>query len=276
MFQSPRAQWEKILAKPLKNQSKFLNKICKVNRKDRLLIRGAFFEELSFPLVRQIFKLVRNVVDADQMDPGFQEVIFDRLIGVSEISHLYPKDHDAEDNIIFGEEYHVYSACYHDLDIVVEFINAHDDIKSLCDLGSGAGRAIFFITLEVNHDLECVGLELVEERVDFSNAIVQKFNLKNLFFKTSDFLDTPDDFHGFDAYYLFDPVGTDEVPLLISHFEKMIKDGAKFYILFISGWDNIMLDALNELSGLELIDSKISRKQEDRFVNFYKVNNSSL
>ena len=271
MFDSPVTQWEKILAKPLKQQTKFLNKICKVNRRDALVIREAFFNNLSFPLVQKIFQLVENVVEADGIDFSFQEIIYDRLLGVIDIEHLYPEDKNVEENIIFGEGYHVYTACYYDLDLIIEFINSKDDIKSLCDLGSGSGRALFYMALEANCEREYVGLELVSNRVEFTNSIVQNFDLKNIFFKTSNFLKTPEDFLGFDAYYLYDPVGTDDVPLLISYFEKMINDGATFYILFISGWDDIMLDALNNLECLEKISSISSRKQEDRYVNFYKV-----
>jgi len=50
-FKSPQAQWQNILSKPLKQQTKFLNKVCKVNRRDALVIREAFFDNLSFDLV---------------------------------------------------------------------------------------------------------------------------------------------------------------------------------------------------------------------------------
>jgi hypothetical protein len=93
-----------------------------------------------------------------------------------------------------------------------------------------------------------------------------------MLFKTSDFLETPEDFLGFNCYYLYDPVGTDDVDLLLSYFQKMINEGAKFYIMFISGWDELMLDGLNNLDGLEMISTVSSHKQPDRFVNFYKVN----
>ena len=92
-----------------------------------------------------------------------------------------------------------------------------------------------------------------------------------MLFKTSDFLETPEDFLGFSCYYLYDPVGTDDVDLLISYFQKMIKEGAKFYIMFISGWDELMLDGLNKLDGLKMIRSVNSHKQPDRYVNFYEV-----
>ncbi|MBT4790143.1 MAG: methyltransferase domain-containing protein [Halobacteriovoraceae bacterium] len=271
MFKSPRTQWENILTKPLVKQTKFLNKVCSVNRKDNLVIRQAFFENLSFALVKQIFKLVKNVIKADGIDFSFQDLILDRLLWVSEISHLYPEDREVEENIIFGEGYHVYTACYYDLDLIIEFINSHDDINSVCDLGSGTGRALLYMALEVDRELEYVGLELVNERVEFTNSIAKYFDLKNLFFKTCNFLERPNDFLGFDGYYLYDPVGTDDVSLLVSYFEKMISDGAKFYILFISGWDDLMLDALDKLETLEKIDSIKSRKQQDRYVNFYKV-----
>lgn len=271
MFYRPRTQWERILTKPLVKQSKFLNKVCKVNHRDALVIREAFFDNLSFSLVRRIFKLVKDVTDADGIDYSFQDIIFDRLLRVSGIAYLYPEDQDSEDNIIFGEGYHVYSAAYHDLDVLIEFINSRDDIRSVCDLGAGSGRALFYIALQVNRELEYTGLELVADRVDFTNSIAHYFELKNIFFKTSDFLETPEDFYGFDAYYLYDPVGTDEVTLLISHIEKMIADGAKFYIMFISGWDRIMLDVLNSLESLEQIESVNSHKQEDRFISFYKT-----
>lgn len=271
MFKSPARQWEIILTKPLEKQAAFLNKVCKVNKKDRLVIREAFFENLSFDLIKPIFKMVLDVVEADKIDHSFLELIQDRLLWITKVAHLYPRDIDAEENIIEGEEYNVYSACYYDLDLVIDFINSHDDIKTLCDLGSGSGRALLYIILMSNRSLECVGLELIDNRVEFTNSLARHFKLPNLFFKTSDFLDNPEDFLGFDAYYLYDPVGTDDVPLLISHFEKMITDGAKFYILFISGWDDLMLNALGELENLELIDSISSRKQLDRYVNFYKV-----
>jgi len=130
MFKSPRAQWEIILTKPLKKQSKFLNKICYVNRRDNLILRGAFFENLSFSLVRKIFKMVKDIVEVEEIDFSLRELIFDRLLWVSEIAHLYPIDRNAEENIIAGEGYHVYSACYYDLDLINTFLNSKDDINS--------------------------------------------------------------------------------------------------------------------------------------------------
>lgn len=271
MFKSPSKQWEIILTKPFEKQCKFLNKVCKVNRHDSLIIREAFFENLSFNLVREIFTLVDKVVEADKIDPSFREIILDRILWITKIAHLYVRDTQAEENIIEGEEYNVYSACYYDLDLIVEFINSRDDIHSLCDLGSGSGRALLYILLKAKRELECVGLELIDDRVKFTNSIAKHFELKNLFFKTSDFLESPEDFEGFDAYYLYDPVGTDDVELLISYFEKMIANGDKFYILFISGWDDLMLNALDNLKTLAKINSISSRKQQDRYVNFYKV-----
>ena len=44
-----------------------------------------------------------------------------------------------------------------------------------------------------------------------------------------------------------------------------------FYIIFISGWDDLMLNALDGLENLEKLETNKSRKQIDRFVNFYKV-----
>ena len=271
MFKSPAKQWEIVLTKPFQKQCVFLNKVCKVNKNDRLIIREAFFENLSFDLVKKIFKLVDDVVDAEKIDYSFKELIQDRLLWITKIAHLYIRDVEAEENIISGEEYNVYSACYYDLDIVSDFINSREDIHSLCDMGSGSGRALLYIILKATEHLECVGLELVNNRVEFTNSIAKHFGLKNLFFKTSDFLENPQDFSGFDAYYLYDPVGTDDVSLLISHFEKMIADGEKFYILFISGWDDLLLNALDKLETLERIESNKSRKQIDRYVNFYKV-----
>jgi 16S rRNA G527 N7-methylase RsmG len=271
MFKSPKAQWEKILTQPLEKQSKFLNKICKVNRRDNLIIREAFFDNLSFELTRKIFKLVIDVVHAGTIDYSFQDIIFDRLLGVSGIAHLYPEDPDSEENIIFGEGYHVYTASYHDLDILIKFIESNKDINSVCDLGSGSGRAIFYLALHANRQIEYKGLELVDDRVQFTNAIVHNFNLTNVSFKTSNFLETPQDFNGYDSYYLYDPVGTDDVELLISYFARMIANGDKFYIMFISGWDEIMLEALNNLEGLKLLSSVSSHKQLDRYINFYKV-----
>jgi len=271
MNQNPVKQWENILNKPLQNQTKFLNEICSVNSKDNLVINEDYFENLSFELVKRIFDLVRKIVDSDGIDYSFQEIIFDRLLWVSEIAILYPVDKSSEDNIISGEEYYIYSTCYEDLDSIIEFINSQDSINSICDLGSGPGRALFYMALEMNRVLEYVGLELVPDRVEFTNAIVDIFNLKNVKFQTCDFLENPDKFLGFDAYYLFDPVGTDEVDLLISHFKKMIDDGAKFYIIFISGWDDLMLNELNNLKSLEKISGFDSAKQLDRYVNFYKV-----
>lgn len=271
MFQKPVTQWEKILEKPLDKQIKFLQKVCKVNRHDDLVIREVFFDNLDFPLIKQIFKLVDRVVAAGGIDPSFQDLIYDRLLRVIGIEHLYPEDRNAEDNIIEGEGYHVYSANYLDLDRIINFINTHDDIKSVCDLGSGSGRALLYMVLETSRDIQYVGLELVEERVEFTNDISKYFGLKNLFFKTSDFLDTPSDFTGFNAYYLYDPVGTDDVDLLISYFVKMIEDGHKFYILFISGWDDLFLDAMAKLERLEKLSSYPSHKQPGRFVNFYQV-----
>ncbi len=271
MFQSPVTQWEKILNKPLKNQIKFLNKVCSVNKRDDLIIREAFFNNLSFELIKRIFRLVEDVVQADGIDYSFQDIIYDRLLRVTGIAHLYPEDKEAEDNIIEGEGYHVYSAGYHDLDLLVDFVHQHKDIHSLCDLGSGSGRALLYLALEIERDMKYLGLELVDERVDFTNSIADYFSLENVRFKASDFLDTPEDFLGYDAYYLYDPVGTDDVDLLASYFQKMIDDGAKFYILFISGWDDLMVNALGKIKGLKILSSVKSHKQQGRVVNFYKA-----
>jgi hypothetical protein len=276
MFKTPVAQWEVILTKPLKSQISFLKKVCKVNRKDELVIREAFFNNLSYPLVKKIFKLVADVIETDAIDPSFQEVIYDRLLRVIGIARLYPVDRDAEDNIIEGENYEVYSACYHDLEHIVDFINHQTDINSICDLGSGSGRALLYMALQVNRKIEYMGLELVDNRVEFTNSISKYFNLQNLSFKTSDFLETPEDFHGFGAYYLYDPVGTEDVPVLVSYFVQMIASGASFYILFLSGWDDLMLNALDNLDSLEKIESRKSHKQQDRYLNFYKVIDRSL
>jgi hypothetical protein len=154
---------------------------------------------------------------------------------------------------------------------VNDFVNSRDEINSVCDLGSGSGRSLFYMAVKMERELQYLGLELIDDRVEFTNSISKHFDLKNLTFKTCNFLENPDQFLGFDAYYLFDPVGTDDVDLLISYFEIMIADGAKFYIFFISGWDDIMLNALDGLKTLERIGSFNSRKQEDRYVNFYKV-----
>lgn len=271
MFKSPARQWEIILTKPISKQSAFLNKVCKVNKDDRLIIREAFFENLSFDLVKKIFGLVEKLVEEDEYDYSFREIILDRLLWITKAAPLYVRDTNTEENIIEGEEYNVYSACYYDLDIINGFISSRSEIKTICDLGSGSGRALLYILLKAKQELECVGLELIENRVEFTNSLAKHFGLKNLFFKTSDFLDNPEDFAGFDAYYLYDPVGTDDVSILISHFEKMIADGAKFYILFISGWDDLMLDALDRVTSLKKIESVSSRKQRDRYVNFYQV-----
>ena len=271
MFLSPVSQWEKIFTKPFNKQVKFIQKVCKVNRRNELVLREAFFNNLSFSMVRQICKLVKLMVSEDILDYSDQEIIFDRLLRVIGISKLYVVEPDAEDNIISGEGYHVYSASYLDLDLVTEFINTHSDINSICDLGSGSGRALLYMALQSNHKVEFVGLELVEDRVDFTNDIAKYFNLKNIMFKTSDFLETPEDFEGFGAYYLYDPVGTDEVDLLISYFKQMIKAGHKFYIMFITGWDDLFLNALNEIDDLEKLDTYKSFKQEGRSVSFYKT-----
>lgn len=271
-FKSPKTQWENILTKPLKKQSDFLCKVCKVNKNDNLVIREAFFNDLSFSLTKQIFRLVKNVVATDRIDISFQDIILDRLLGVSDVAHLYPEDREAENNIITGEGYHVYTASYRDLDLIIDFIKSRDDIKNLCDLGSGSGRALFYMALELSQKIQFMGLELIDERIQFTQNIANVFKLDNMKFKTSNFLETPEDFSGFDSYYLYDSVGTEDVPLLVSYFENMIQEGAKFYILFISGWDDIMLNELDSLEGLSKIDSNKSFKQEDRFVNFYKVN----
>lgn len=271
MFKSPVAQWEAIFNKSLDKQYKFLNKVCKVNRRDALVIREAFFNKLSFALVQNIFDLVERAIENDKFDGSFREIVFDRLLGISNIAHLYPENRKAADNLIHGEQYHIYSACYNDLDIVNDFIDSHQDITTICDLGSGSGRSLFYMALKAQRRLDFLGLELVKERIDFTNNIANGFCLDNLRFKQSNFLESPKDFDGFSAYYLFDPVGTNDVPLLISYFEKLISDGAKFYMLFISGWDDIMLNALNKVSKLELLSSSPSSKQDDRYVNFYKV-----
>jgi hypothetical protein len=271
-FLKPHAQWERILSKPIEKQIKFLNKVCHVNKRDALVIREAFFDNLSFPLIKEIFLLVRRVVDAGGIDPEFEKIICDRLLRITEVEELYPEEYeDDDDNVIFGEGYHVYTASYSDLDFVIDFIKKNESIKSICDLGSGSGRAIFYLSLMLNSNYRFKGIELVEQRVDFTNKLVNYFDLTNVEFEAADFLKRPETFDGYDAYYLYDPVGTNQVPILISLFEEKIKRGEKFYILFISGWDDVMLNALNGLDSLELKQSLESTKQDERFVNFYQV-----
>ena len=96
MFTTPLAQWEKTFNKPLKNQAEFLKKICKVNRHDHLIIDGAYFDKLSFDMLRQIFPLVKNAIETDAIDYNFQDIILDRLLGVSDIAHLYIEDEEVE------------------------------------------------------------------------------------------------------------------------------------------------------------------------------------
>lgn len=271
-FLKPHAQWERILSKPLEKQIKFLNKVCHVNKRDALVIREAFFDNLSFSLIKDIFLLVRRVVDAGGIDADFEKIICDRLLRITEVEELYPEEYeDDEDNVIFGEGYHVYTASYSDLDFLIDFIKKNEGIKSICDLGSGSGRAVLYMALMLNSNYKLKGIELVEDRVKFTNELVDYFKLPNVEFEAANFLNNPETFDGFDAYYLYDPVGTKQVPHLISLFEEKIKRGEKFYILFISGWDDIMLNALNKLEGLELKQSLESTKQDDRFVNFYQV-----
>ncbi len=279
-FLNPQKRWQQVLSRPLADQSKFLNKICKINRRDALVLKEAYFDNLDFETVGEIMTLVKNVITAGQFDPSFRDLIYDRLLKVIDIEHLYPEEYEEgnecngdDNNIIFGENYHVYTACYDDLDLLVEFINAHPEITSLCDLGSGTGRALLYLALKIKSKLNYLGLELVDERVQFTNKLASEFKLDNLKFKTCDFLENPKAFAGYDAYYLYDSVGTDNVPRLISHFKDLIDSGAKFYLLFISGWDEIMLSALNSLDGLEMLEGHDSNKQEGRVVNFYVSKN---
>lgn len=271
-FLKPQSQWERILTKPLDKQTKFLNKVCKVNKRDALEIREAFFDGLSFSLIKEIFKLVRNVVDSGGIDPEFEKIICDRLLRITDVEDLYPEEYeDDDDNLIYGEGYHVYTASYSDLDIVIDFVNKNKSINSLCDLGSGTGRALFYMALMLERNLSLKGIELVRERVDFTNSLTSYFDLPHLEFMTADFIKKPECLEGYDAYYFYDPVSTNQVPILVSHFEKMIDSGQKFYLLFISGWDDIMLNALNNFDKIELVESNPSQKQVDRFVNIYKV-----
>ncbi|WP_419168278.1 methyltransferase domain-containing protein [Halobacteriovorax sp.] len=278
MFQKPEKKWTKVLSQPFEKQSKFLNKICKVNRRDALILNERYFDGLSFPLVGEVVELVQKVIAAGEFDPSFRDLILDRLLRVIGIEELYPEDYEDgnecngdDDNVIFGENYHVYTACYDDLDILVNFINSTDGISNLCDLGSGTGRALFYLAMKVKKELNYLGLELVDERVKFTNKISKYFSLDNVRFQTCDFLEDPQAFHGYDAYYLYDSVGTENVPHLIGHFKNLIDDGQKFYLFFISGWDEIMLSALNELDGLKLVEGNDSHKQEGRVVNIYQT-----
>lgn len=277
-FQKPAKKWQSVLEDSIDNQSKFLNKICKVNSRDALVLKERYFDGIDYPLMNKIFKSVKEIISRGEFDPSFRDLIYDRLLQIIDIEHLYPEEYEDgnecngdEDNVIFGENYHVYTACYDDLDLLIKFINSHPEIKGLCDLGSGTGRALLYMALMMDRKLDYLGLELVDERVEFTKNVAKYFDLKNVKFQTCDFLENPEAFAGYDAYYLYDSVGTENVPRLISHFKDLIDSGAKFYLLFISGWDEIMLNALNDLEGLELIETNKSRKQEGRVVNFYKV-----
>ncbi|MFG1499528.1 methyltransferase domain-containing protein [Halobacteriovorax sp. XZX-3] len=276
-FQKADKKWKKVLAGPIDQQSKFLNKICQVNSRDALVLRERFFDNIEFPLMTEIFKSVKKIIARGEFDPSFRDLIYDRLLRIIDIEHLYPEEYEEgnecngdDDNVIFGENYHVYTACYDDLDLLISFINSRSDIKSVCDLGSGTGRALLYMALMMDKKLDYLGLELVEERVEFTKSVASYFKLDNVKFETCDFLENPQAFAGRDVYYLYDSVGTDNVPRLIAHFKDLIDSGAKFYLLFISGWDEIMLNALDNLAGLEKLESHQSRKQKGRVVNFYR------
>lgn len=279
MFQKPVNKWKKVLKRPIEKQTKFLNKICKVNRRDALVLKEKYFEDLSFDMVREIFSLVNKTIANGGFDPSFRDLILDRLLRVINIESLYPEEYEDDnvcngddDNVIFGENYHVYTACYDDLNLIVDFINSKTEIKTVCDLGSGSGRALLYMALKMDRKVDYLGLELVDERVKFTNSIVDHFSLNNLKFKTCDFLETPQAFQGFDAYYLYDSVGTQNVPRLISHFKDLMKLDKRFYLVFISGWDDIMLNALGQIDELEELACFDSHKQEGRFVKFYQFN----
>ncbi|MGI4993504.1 methyltransferase domain-containing protein [Halobacteriovorax sp. GFR7] len=277
-FQKSDKKWKKVLAEPIDKQSKFLNKICKINKRDSLVLTERYFDGIDYPLMADIFKSVKTIISRGEFDPSFRDLIYDRLLRIIDIEHLYPEEYEDgnecngdDDNVIFGENYHVYTACYDDLDLLINFINSRDDIKSVCDLGSGTGRALLYMALMMNKRLNYLGLELVDERVQFTNSVSEHFHLDHVKFQTCDFLENPEAFAGHDVYYLYDSVGTDNVPRLVSHFKELIDTGAKFYLLFISGWDEIMLNALDNLSGLKKIESHTSRKQQGRVVNFYST-----
>ncbi|MFG1481940.1 methyltransferase domain-containing protein [Halobacteriovorax sp. HFRX-2_2] len=277
-FQKSDKKWKKVLAEPIDKQSKFLNKICKINKRDSLVLTERYFDGIDYPLMAEIFKSVKTIISRGEFDPSFRDLIYDRLLRIIDIEHLYPEEYEDgnecngdDDNVIFGENYHVYTACYDDLDLLINFINSRDDIKSVCDLGSGTGRALLYMALMMNKKLNYLGLELVDERVQFTNTVSEHFQLDHVKFQTCDFLENPEAFAGHDVYYLYDSVGTENVPRLVSHFKELIDSGSKFYLLFISGWDEIMLNALDNLSGLKKIESHTSRKQEGRVVNFYST-----
>ncbi|MFG1505958.1 methyltransferase domain-containing protein [Halobacteriovorax sp. ZH5_bin.2] len=277
-FQKSDKKWKKVLAEPIDKQSKFLNKICKINKRDSLVLTERYFDGIDYPLMAEIFKSVKTIISRGEFDPSFRDLIYDRLLRIIDIEHLYPEEYEDgnecngdDDNVIFGENYHVYTACYDDLDLLINFINSRDDIKSVCDLGSGTGRALLYMALMMNKKLNYLGLELVDERVQFTNSVSEHFQLDHVKFQTCDFLENPEAFAGHDVYYLYDSVGTENVPRLVSHFKDLIDSGSKFYLLFISGWDEIMLNALDNLCGLKKIESHTSRKQEGRVVNFYST-----
>lgn len=275
-LKSPSSQWESAIKGTLSEKVQFLNSICKINENEALVFNERFFSGLKFPLISKIFLLVDEVVASGGFDPDFKEVIYDRLLSISDVQDLYPEEYvEGEDNIIFGEGYYVYTACYEDLALVKNFIAKHEEIRNICDLGAGSGRSLFYLNLmtqDLNRDFKYIGLELVDERVQFTNSLVLDFELKNMMFKTCDFIKNPEAFRGFDGYYVFDPVGTDDVPKLASHFKDLIASGKTFYIFFISGWDEMLLNALESLSGLVKIEGHKSHKQEGRVVNFYKCN----
>ncbi|MFG1494394.1 methyltransferase domain-containing protein [Halobacteriovorax sp. ZH4_bin.1] len=277
-FQKSDKKWKKVLAEPIDKQSKFLNKICKINKRDSLVLTERYFDGIDYPLMAEIFKSVKTIISRGEFDPSFRDLIYDRLLRIIDIEHLYPEEYEDgnecngdDDNVIFGENYHVYTACYDDLDLLINFINSRADIKSVCDLGSGSGRALLYMALMMNKKLNYLGLELVDERVQFTNSVSEHFQLDHVKFQTCDFLENPESFAGHDVYYLYDSVGTENVPRLVSHFKELIDSGSKFYLLFISGWDEIMLNALDNLCGLKKIESHTSCKQEGRVVNFYST-----
>ncbi|WP_034721232.1 hypothetical protein, partial [Bacteriovorax sp. DB6_IX] len=84
---------ESILSKSLEEKTKFLNKICHINKRDALVLEERLFDGLSFSLVKEIFVLVEEVISANGFDPSFKPLIFDRLLQIIDIEELYPEEY---------------------------------------------------------------------------------------------------------------------------------------------------------------------------------------
>ena len=133
---------------------------------------------------------------------------------------------------------------------------ASKNIKSLIDLGSGNGRAIYFFNNYFK--IRYVGIEYSEKPYNFSKNLFQKN--ENIFIKNENFRNLNFLKEDFDCFFLNEPLkNKEEFKFIVSNIIKKYNNlDKKYYIILINMTD----EDLKTFSNLTLVDSEIIYTKE--------------